>query len=290
MTNGAIDFTIEGKVKDLGGFRVRRLLPVAKRRSVGPFVFLDHMGPATLAPGKGIDVRPHPHIGLATVTYLYEGSLMHRDSLGSVQLITPGDVNLMTAGRGIAHSERSAEDTREEAEPIHGLQLWVALPTEKEEMAPEFLHVPKKDLPEIGGPGWTGRLVAGFLFGATSPVVTQSPLFFADLRLEAGAELSFSPQYDEAAVQVTAGEIEIDGETVSEGSLAILNPGAFAVFTARTDAMVAVLGGEKLPEKHFMFWNFVSSREERIEQAKEDWRQQRFDKIPGETEFIPLPE
>lgn len=287
--NGSIALLLTGRAEDIGGFSVRRLIPVAACRSVGSFVFLDHMGPKDLAVGEGLDVLPHPHIGLATVTYLYEGSILHRDSLGSVQEIFPGDVNLMTAGRGIVHSERSSKESRQTRRRLNGLQLWVALPKEKEEMAPAFSHTPKSALPELSGPGWTGRLIAGKLFGETSPVNTESRYFFADIRCGEGACVQFAPDYAEAAVYVVQGEIDIDGTPVAAGSFAVLAPHPAVTITADSEAVIALLGGEPLPERRHMYWNFVSTRKERIETAKADWRAQRFPAIPGESGFVPLP-
>ncbi|MCC3303334.1 pirin family protein [Sneathiella sp. HT1-7] len=290
MSADSIALSITGKPKDIGGFEVRRLLPVARCRSVGAFVFLDHMGPTTLKAGEGIDVLPHPHIGLATVTYLFEGAILHRDSLGTVQEIFPGDVNLMTAGRGIVHSERSSEETRSKDRDVHGLQMWVALPKEHEEIRPVFSHTPKSALPDLKGEGWHGRLVVGSLFGKTSPVETMNRYFFVDLRLEAGVSIPFAPDYDEAAVYVVDGELDIDGAIVGAGTLAVLEKKPNVLLTSRQEATFVVLGGDALPEPRFMYWNFVSTRKERIERAKEDWRGQRFDRVPGETSFVLLPE
>ena len=290
METDTIELILSGSPKDIGGFEVRRLLPVAKRRSVGPFVFLDHMGPAILAPGQGMDVPPHPHIGLSTVTYLYEGSILHRDSIGSVQEIYPGDVNWMRAGRGIVHSERSSDAARAAEQRVHGLQMWVALPKELEEIEPAFVHTPKASLPEIAGEGWTGRLVAGRLFGARSPVTTLNPLFFADIRMQVGAEIPLKPDYDEMAIYLVKGRIEIDGKVIEEGNLAILRKHAKPTVRASEPSVIAVFGGDSLSEPRFMFWNFVSTSRDRIELAKENWRDQRFAKVPDETEFVPLPE
>lgn len=290
MTADSIALSINGKPKDVAGLEVRRLLPVARCRSVGAFVFLDHMGPATFRAGEGMDVLPHPHIGLATVTYLFEGSIMHRDSLGSVQEISPGDVNLMTAGRGIVHSERSSEESRARDRCIHGLQLWVALPKEDEEMAPAFSHTPKSALPELGGEGWHGRLIAGDLFGETSPVATINRYFFADLRFDAGVSVIFAPEYDEAAIYVIEGELDIDGAAVDAGTLAVLKKRPSVTLTSMKDTVFVVLGGDELPEPRFMHWNFVSTSKKSIERAKDDWREQRFDSVPGDNSFIPLPE
>ncbi|USG60863.1 pirin family protein [Sneathiella marina] len=290
MTEGSVERIISGKQKELGGLTVRRLLPVAKRRSVGAFVFLDHMGPTILAAGQGLDVPPHPHIGLATVTYLYEGSILHRDSLGSLQEILPGDVNWMTAGRGIVHSERSGELARSSHQELNGLQLWVALPKDREETAPAFVHTPKQALPVIAGEGWTGRLIAGELFGQQSPVSTFTRLFFADISLNAASSLRLQPNYDEAAVYVVLGEVEIDSQLVAAGELAVLNNKPKIELLARKSSVIAVLGGDALHEPRIMYWNFVSTSQSRIEQAKKEWRDQQYDRVPGETDFVPLPE
>jgi len=290
MTHGSIERIISGKPKDLGGLTARRILPVAKRRSVGAFVFLDHMGPTVLAAGQGVDVPPHPHIGLATVTYLYDGSILHRDSLGSLQEIFPGDVNWMTAGKGIVHSERSSELARSSHQALNGLQLWVALPKEHEETEPAFVHTPKQALPVISGEGWTGRLIAGELFGQQSPVSTFTRLFFADILLQATRKILLQPDYEEAAVYVVSGEIEIENQLVMAGELAVLKNKTAAELLARKPSVIAVLGGDTLPEPRLMYWNFVSTQQSLLEQAKEDWQAQRFDAVPEETEFVPLPE
>jgi redox-sensitive bicupin YhaK (pirin superfamily) len=290
MSDRPIEFRIAGRPRDIGGFDVRRLLPVAKKRSVGSFVFLDHMGPVVLPAGKGMDVKPHPHIGLATVTYLYEGAIMHRDSLGTEQEIHPGDVNLMTAGKGITHSERSRDHSRESEERVHGLQMWVALPKDSEEIDPSFQHVSKSDLPEITGTGWSGRLVAGTLCGFSSPAEILSRFFFIDVRADAGSEVDFDPDYEEVAIYVVEGTLEIGLENVEAGELVVLGPGNTVKLKALTSAIFAVLGGDALPEPRLMYWNFVSTRKEAIEQAKEDWQRQRFVTVPGDDDYTPLPD
>ncbi len=290
MSDMSIELRIVGRPRDIGGFEVRRLLPVAKKRSVGSFVFLDHMGPVVMPSGKGMDVKPHPHIGLATVTYLYDGAIMHRDSLGTELEIHPGDVNLMTSGRGITHSERSSDQSRQAEEMVNGLQMWVALPKEHEEIEPSFIHVPEKDLPEISGEGWSGRLVAGSLSGHTSPAEILSRFFFVDIRAQAYSEIDLEPEYEEVAVYVVEGELETDGERIDAGELVVLGSGDTVKLKALSPSIFAVLGGDALPEPRFMYWNFVSTRKETIEQAKEDWRQQRFDKVPGDDDYTPLPE
>jgi redox-sensitive bicupin YhaK (pirin superfamily) len=281
-------------VRDLGGLTVGRVLPQARCRSVGPFVFLDRMGPARFAPGQGLDVRPHPHIGLATITYLFEGAIVHRDSLGIVQTIRPGEVNWMTAGRGIVHSERSDAELRRAAQALDGVQAWVALPEGAEEIEPSFEHHPVEALPRITGPGTSIVLIAGSLHAARSPVRTASALVYADVALEAGASLPLGAEHRERGLYLIAGSVQIagDAEAASEpftaGPLLVLAQGAPAVVRAREPARLLLLGGDPLGERH-LWWNFVSSRRERIEQAKADWEHDRFAVVPGETERIPLP-
>jgi redox-sensitive bicupin YhaK (pirin superfamily) len=280
---------LSGRPRDLGGFSVRRALPSPLRRMVGPFVFWDHMGPTRFDSGHGLDVRPHPHINLSTVTYLFDGEIVHKDSLGSDQAIRPGDVNWMTAGRGIAHSERTGAELRKHGSVTHGIQSWVALPTEFEESAPEFQHVPGAALPEVGQPGARLRIIAGTAYGETSPVKVLSPTFYADARMEAGAELSLPPEYAERAAYLVEGAMECDRARVEAGTMAVARPGTEAKIRAMTDSRVMLLGGAPLGPRH-LWWNFVSSSEERIEQAKRDWKDGRFPRIPGDdTEFIPLP-
>ncbi|TXH03932.1 MAG: pirin family protein [Nevskiaceae bacterium] len=285
-----IELVIDPRSQDLGGFSVRRLLPYARRRHVGPFVFLDHMGPAQFGPGHGIDVRPHPHIGLATVTYLFEGSITHRDSLGTLQDIRPGDVNWMNAGRGIVHSERTPPALRESGSPLHGLQMWVALPLAAEDSTPAFQHHPAATLPSFQQEGATLRLIAGTLYGRQSPVQTASPLFYAEARLPAGASLQLSDEHAERAVYVVSGTVEIDGEPLPAGRLAVLAPGGQPTLRASGDSLLMLLGGPPLDGERLLWWNFVASTPERIEAAQRRWQAQAFDKVPGETEFIPLPE
>lgn len=279
---------IAPQTHDLGGFTVGRLLPRAALRSVGPFVFFDHIGPATLAADRPIAVRPHPHIGLATVTYLWEGSMMHRDSVGSVQEIQPGDVNWMTAGRGIVHSERTPERLLGTAQPFHGLQTWVALPRAHEEDEPSFAHHPKATLPVVQRPGATLTIVAGHAFGARSPVAVLVDTLYVSIDLQAGSSLTIPAEHVERALFPVRGELTLDGATLPLGSLALLGPGE-PVLTAASDARVMLVGGAPLDGPRHIFWNFVHSSRERIEQAKEDWRAGRFAAVPGETEFIPLP-
>lgn len=279
---------IEPQTHDLGGFTVGRLLPRASLRSVGPFVFFDHIGPATLAADRPIAVRPHPHIGLATVTYLWEGSMMHRDSLGSVQEIHPGDVNWMTAGRGIVHSERTPERLLGTAQRFHGLQTWVALPREFEEAEPAFVHHPRASLPVVERPGVTLTVVAGHAFGVRSPVAVLVDTLYVSIDVQAGRSVHIPTEHVERALFPVVGELEVEGVALPLGSLALLGPGE-VVLTARSDARVMLVGGAPLDGPRHMFWNFVHSSRERIEQAKEDWRAGRFAAVPGETEFIPLP-
>jgi redox-sensitive bicupin YhaK (pirin superfamily) len=287
----SIKTVINAKPRDLGGFVVGRVLPSAAQRLVGPFIFFDHMGPAELVPGEGMDVRPHPHIGLATVTYLFEGEIIHRDSLGSCQPIRPGDINWMTAGRGIAHSERTSAELRESGSQIHGLQLWVALPLADEEVAPEFHHHPASTLPALEQEGARIRVLAGTAYGQTSPVRTFSSLFYVDIALPAGCSLPVPREHEERAAYVVEGAIECGTERAESRRMLVFTPGAEVVLRAETDARVVLVGGAPIDGERHIFWNFVSSSKERIEQAKRDWKEQRFPKVPGdEIEFIPLPE
>jgi len=286
----AIERVIVPRTSDLGGFFVRRALPSTQRRMVGPFIFFDHMGPAEFRAGQGIDVRPHPHIGLATVTYLFAGEIMHRDSLGSIAAITPGAVNWMSAGSGIAHSERTAPDHRVAGEPLHGLQCWVALSADREEGAPGFLHYEAADLPVESGEGTTVRVVAGRFLGMTSPVVTGWETLMADVTLAPGASLPLDAETEERAVYIVSGEVEIAADRFEAGRLLVFKPGDRITVTATTPTRIAVVGGAAMDGPRHIWWNFVSSRKERIEQAKADWKAGRFEAVPGESEFIPLPE
>ena len=283
-----IELTIEPRIRSLGEFDVRRVLPSAERRMVGPFVFLDHMGPAVFPPGKGIAVRPHPHIGLATITYLFEGEIMHRDSLGYVQLIQAGAVNLMTAGRGIVHSERASDDLAVTSR-LHGIQSWLALPVEIEEMPPGFLHYPTASLPELTLGGATVRVIMGAAYGARSPVVTYSPTLYLEVRLPAGSELALPNDVSERAAYVTEGAVNVSGQEYREGMMLVARTGADVRLRASVPTRVMVVGGEPLGRRH-IWWNFVSSSTERIEQAKRDWVENRLGKVPGDDEFIPLPD
>lgn len=285
----AVETVVVGRTSDIGGFEVRRALPSARRRMVGPFVFLDQMGPAMLRAGQGLDVRPHPHIGLATVTYLFDGEILHRDSLGEVQPIRPGELNWMTAGRGIVHSERTAREMRAADHTVYGAQAWVALPAGHEETDPAFAHHAADRLPVVEGEGKRVRVIAGGLYGARSPAATLSDLFYADALLEAGARLDLPADHEERAIYVVEGTVEIAGDSFEAGRLLVLRPGDAIVAGARTPARLLLLGGEPMDGPRHIWWNFVSSSKERIEQAKSDWLAGRFPPVPGETEFIPLP-
>jgi redox-sensitive bicupin YhaK (pirin superfamily) len=279
------------RTHDLGGFTVGRVLPYVERRMVGPFIFLDHMGPASMGAGQNIDVRPHPHIGLSTLTYLFEGELFHRDNLGNAVEIRPGAVNWMTAGRGIAHSERTGPEDRNRPHKMHGLQNWVALPLKDEETAPEFIHYEAEAIPALSSDGAEMRIIAGEAYGKRSPVRTYSPLFYVDVRLEAGASLALPNAYADQALYVIEGAIETDGTTVGSHNMVVFNKKAKSAIKATSASHVVLLGGEPYDEPRHIWWNFVSSSKDRIEEAKEDWKAGRFARIPGDDkEFIPLPE
>jgi redox-sensitive bicupin YhaK (pirin superfamily) len=280
--------TIPGRSRDLGGFSVSRVLPAPQRRSLGPFVFFDEMGPADFAAGHGIDVRPHPHIGLATVTYLFAGGLTHRDSLGTVIDIAPGAVNWMTAGSGVAHSERSPEAMRAAGHHMHGIQSWVALPVAHAEDAPAFVRHPADSLPVVTLPGARLTIIAGTMFGATSPVRFPHPIIYAELHLEAGASLDLPAAWGERGVYPVSGDGRIGAGALTLGALAVVGDGP-ATLTADTALHAMILGGAPFPEQRHIEWNFVSHSPERIAQAKADWTAGRFPTVPGETEFIPLP-
>jgi redox-sensitive bicupin YhaK (pirin superfamily) len=288
---GGVDRVLEGRPRDLGGFSVRRVLPSADRRTIGPFIFFDHMGPAAFPPGGGIDVRPHPHVGLATVTYLFDGELVHRDSLGSEQTIRPGDVNWMVAGRGIVHSERTPRERRETAggARIHGIQSWLALPAGAEEVPPSFTHHPRASLPELRLGGVSMRLIAGEAFGERAPPTVFSSLFYLEARSDAAAVVALPEEFDERAVYVVEGEIEVGGECHGIGRMLGLERGTAAGVRTLGPARLMLLGGAPLEGPRHIWWNFVSSRTERIEQAKRDWRDGRFGEVPGDPERIPLP-
>lgn len=285
-----IELTVEPREKDLGGFSVRRILPYAKRRMVGPFIFLDHMGPADFAANEGIDVRPHPHIGLATVTYLFEGEIFHRDTLGSAQAITPGAVNWMTAGRGIAHSERTVEPERNRPHRAHGLQSWVALPKEYEECAPEFFHHAADTLPKFNIGGAALKLISGKAYGYEAPVKIYSPMFYAEAKLPAGGMLTLPQEYRERALYLIEGSLRIAGTVIAPRTLPVFGAGETIAIEALVPSHLMMLGGEPFPEPRYIDWNFVSSSQDRLVAAREDWQAQRFGKIPGDDkEFIPLP-
>jgi len=286
-----IDAVFIPPMRDLGdGFTVQRALPSVQRRTVGPFVFVDQFGPTLLRAGTGLDVRPHPHIGLATVTYLFDGEIMHRDSLGSVQLIRTGEVNWMIAGRGIVHSERTAPERRLADSNLYGMQIWVALPRAQEERAPSFQHYPAAALPSIEGDGTALRLIAGSLFGARSPVATLSEMFYAEAKLADGAALPLSTEHEQRAFYILAGRVELGGEQFERGQFVVLRAGQPVTLRAAAPAHVLLLGGAALDGERHVWWNFVSSSRERIEQAKADWRERRLGSVPGDEEFIPLPE
>ena len=285
-----IEHLLRSHPRDIGGFAVRRVLPALPKQMVGPFIFFDHMGPARLAPGNGLDVRPHPHIGLATVTYLFDGEILHRDTLGSVQPIRPGDVNWMTAGRGIAHSERTPPELRANGSGVHGIQTWVALPRAHEEAEPSFFHHPASTLPVIQLPGATVRVIAGHAFGARSPVAVFSDTLYAAAELAPGANLTLPAAHEERGVYVVEGSAVIGDATVEPGQLAVLTRGVEAEVQAPVSTVLMLLGGAAMDGPRFIWWNFVSSSKERIERAKDGWRADRFGAIPGETERIPLPE
>ena len=286
----AIKQVIVPRSIDLGDFRVHRALPSAEPRMVGPFILFDHAGPAVLRAGNGVDVRPHPHIGLATVTYLFDGEVVHRDSLGTAMPIQPGAVNLMIAGRGIVHSERSAPERRASGDKLHGLQLWVALPAASEEAAPVFAHTSAADIPELSENGMTLRVILGTMHRLRSPAATSWDTLFADAHLKAGTGLPVDAEHEERAIYVLAGDIEIGGEQYGPEQLLVLRPGDPVFVHAVSDAHIAVIGGAAMDGPRHIWWNFVSSRKERIEAAKADWKAGRFDVVPGDTvEFIPLP-
>jgi redox-sensitive bicupin YhaK (pirin superfamily) len=286
----SIALVIEARPRDLGGFGVRRALPSAGRRMVGPFIFFDHMGPTEMPPGRGIDVRPHPHIALATVTYLFAGEMVHRDSLGSQQAIRPGDVNWMLAGRGIVHSERTGDEVRRRGGPLHGIQSWVALPRADEENAPFFDHHPAATIPAVSRPGAALHVVAGDAYGARSPVRVSSPTLYVAATLEAGASLPLPEEHPERAVYVVAGELAVGTRRFGPGAMVVFHPGAAEVRAVAATRLV-LIGGTPLDGERHIWWNFVASSPERIERAKADWREGLFGVVPGdEREFIPLPE
>ena len=283
----AILHVLEAHLKDLGGgFMVRRLLPSALRQAVGPFVFFDHFGPVTHQPGDNHDVRPHPHIGLSTVTYLFQGAMVHRDSTGVVQRIEPGAINWMTAGKGIVHSERAPDDLRGTRYVSHGLQLWCALPQALEECDPAFVHTPAAAIPEVVGDGFTARVLIGELLGVTSPVKPTSPTLYAEFSLSPGSVVHLPASEFERAIYGLEGTVNVNGEPLDPLALGVIDGAACAIM-APSEARFAIIGGQPLGHRH-MVWNFVSSRRERIEEAKADWRAQAMGQVPGESEFIPF--
>lgn len=287
----AIELVIPARERDLGGFAVRRVLPWRTLRELGPFTFLDHMGPRTLSPGAGIDVRPHPHIGLATLSYLFEGEIVHRDSLGSEQIIRPGDVNWMIAGRGVVHSERSTPESRQAGARVHGVQIWAALAPEHEERAPSFEHHPQATIPRVTEPGITLDVIAGSAFGARAPTSVLSPTLCVHGRLEARATLRLDAEHDERGVYVLEGALVCEGSVVTAGQLAVIRRRALPHLTALEATRLLLLGGQKLPGTRSLYWNFVASSKERLERAKRDWREERFPVIPSDpNERVPLPE
>jgi redox-sensitive bicupin YhaK (pirin superfamily) len=287
----AIKTVVVPRIADLGdGFTVRRALPSVQSRMVGSFVFFYHFGPAVFKSGAGLDVRPHPHIGLATVTYLFDGEIMHRDSLGTAAPILPGEVNWMTAGRGIVHSERTGPDRRATGDSLHGLQMWVALPAAQEEMAPAFAHHGVGEFPMVRDNGKSVRVVVGRAYGARSPVATTSDTLFADAHLKAGSTLPLDAEHEERAIYLLAGEVDIAGDRFEPGRLLVFSPGDRITIRGLTDAHLALFGGATMDGPRHIWWNFVSSRKDRIEQAKAEWTAGHFQKVPGdEIEFIPLP-
>lgn len=288
--DGWLETVVVPRTSDIGGFEVRRALPSVRKRMVGPFVFFDQMGPAVLKAGHGIDVRPHPHIGLATVTYLFDGEILHRDSLGTVLPIRPGEVNWMTAGRGIAHSERSADDERGRDRLLSGIQSWVALPQTHEETDPGFIHLGADELPVVEGEGKRLRVVAGEAYGVRAPTPLLWDTLYVDVAMDAGARLPVDCVTEERALYIANGTVTIFGDRFEAGRLLVLRPGEPATVEAETDARLILLGGAVMDGPRHIWWNFVSSSQDRIEQAKADWKAGKFDTVPGETEFIPLPE
>ncbi|WP_300552149.1 pirin family protein [Maricaulis sp.] len=295
--SASIELVISGRARDLGGFEVRRVLPAPKRRLVGPFIFFDQMGPAQFEPGTGIDVRPHPHIGLATVTYLFDGALRHRDTIGVDTVIRPGEVNWMTAGYGVAHSERTPSPEREDGHYMFGIQTWVALPEEHEEDAPLFEHAGADELPDFERGDGRFRLILGTAWGHTAPIRQYSPIFYLHGELPAGARLPLDIEHDERAVYLVQGAMTIDGVVLKPGDMAVIAPGSAPEMEASADSRIMICGGAPLGERH-IFWNFVATRKDKIEAAKAAWQAAGEDGFPaggrflmpeGETEFIPLP-
>jgi redox-sensitive bicupin YhaK (pirin superfamily) len=289
-TSSPIVALLKPHTKNLGGFEVQRLLPSIEAQMVGPFIFFDHFGPASFPPGEGVDVRPHPHIGLATVTYLFEGAMMHRDSLGSVQRIEPGDVNWMTAGAGIVHSERTSPEDRASGHRLHGLQTWVALPKAHEQGEPSFAHYANASLPKIALPGVAMRLIAGTAFGQRSPASTFSPMFYVAADMEAGSAFDLYPEHEERGVYAIDGELVVAGEALPGRHMALLKPWSTVRIEARSRVLLVLLGGSRLDGERLIWWNFVASSKDLIDSASARWRERKFAPVPDETEFIPLPE
>lgn len=291
LNGDVIDTIIVPRARDLGGFEVRRALPSARRQMVGPFIFFDQMGPAEFLLGQGVDVRPHPHIGLATVTYLFEGEIIHRDSLGTLQPIRPGEVNWMTAGRGIAHSERTSQEERQHrGARLFGIQTWVALPRQTEEIEPAFNHHGAGDLPVIRDKGAEVRLIIGSLYGQKSPVRTFSEMFYADASLQAGGKLPIPASHEERGVYIVSGELAVAGDIFGPLQLLVFRPGDDITLVAKSPCRLLLLGGDPMDGPRHIWWNFVSSSKERIDQAKADWQAGRFTPVPGDAEFIMLPD
>ena len=289
--NSAVEMVITPVTHDLGAFKVNRSLPAKQRTMVGPFIFVDEFGPARLPAGQGMDARPHPHINLATVTYLFEGAIEHRDSIGSHQVIEPGAINLMTAGSGIVHSERSPQSLRPEGPSLYGMQTWLALPDGREEVAPAFDHVEADALPIVEDGGARARVLMGTLWGATAGTPQHSSTIYADIELAAGAAVPVEADADERAVMLVGGSAELDGQPLDLFTLYVLKPGIHARLSSSSGGRLMLMGGQAFPTRRYVFWNFVSSSRDRINQAKEDWKALRFPLVPGDNqEFIPLPE
>ncbi len=290
VSTNAVETLIVASAKDIGGFEVRRALPTAKRRMVGPFIFFDQMGPALLRPGQMMDVRPHPHIGLATVTYLFDGKIRHRDSLGTEMVIAPGDVNLMTAGRGIVHSERTPEEMRGGPMMMSGLQTWLALPEAKEDMSPAFSNTSATSLPTMSDNGVSLRVVMGEFAGLKSPTPMHSQTVYVDVTLDQRSKIQLPSSIEERAIYVLSGVVDVSGDQFGPHQLLVFKPGDDIVVSSKQGAHFVILGGDAIGSKRYIWWNFVSSSQEKIEQAKEEWRTGKFDIVPGdEEEFIPLP-
>ncbi|WP_372948757.1 pirin family protein [Mariniphaga sp.] len=285
-----IGHIIEERAANIGNFMVGRLLPFREKRTVGPFIFLDHMGPAQLSSSENLDVPPHPHIGLSTLTYLFEGALMHRDSLGSVQEIKPGAVNWMTAGKGVVHSERTPENLRDKEKTFHGLQIWIALPKDKELSEPSFTHVSAEDIPEWEQNGVKMKLIAGEAFGKKSPVPVYSPLYLIEMKNKEQTELNIGSQlFGESALYILEGSIKIEENIFEPNQLLVAKESSLCSFVLKKNSTVYLFGGEPFPEERFIYWNFVNSDKDQIEKAKKEWEEQNFPPIPGETDFVPLP-